>query len=141
MTDLDDFQDVFESDVFESDGVASTDLLKAVESKVIEPALNGLQASAKNVSGALAEKEARNKPSRAKSQSPRSRATKTLKAASNPVGAKRSSKRATVSLLADVDRTKIMAAAILAALVIGFFGYRIYQFSSGPSVRVIQNID
>lgn len=137
MTDLDDFQDVFESDVFESDGVASTDLLKAVESKVIEPALNGLQASAKNVSGASAEREAKNKPSQTKSQSPRSRATKTLKTASNPVRVKRS----TVSLLADVDRTKIMAAAILAVLVIGFFGYRIYQFSSGPSVRVIQNID
>jgi pSer/pThr/pTyr-binding forkhead associated (FHA) protein len=137
LTDLDDFQDVFESDVFESDGVASTDSLEAVESKVIDPALKGLQASTKNVSGSLAEKEAKNKPSRSKSQSPRSRANKTLKAASNPVGVKRS----TVSLFADADRTKIMAAAVLAVLVIGFFGYRIYQFSSGPAVRVIQNID
>lgn len=137
MTDLDDFQDVFESDVFESDRVASTDSPEAVESEVIESAVNGLQAPTKKVSESLADNKAKNKPSRAKSQSPRPRATKTLKAASNPVGAKRS----TVSLFADADRAKIMAAALLAVLVIGFFAYRIYQFSSAPSVRVIRNID
>lgn len=41
----------------------------------------------------------------------------------------------------NTDRLKFIGAVVLTLVVISFFGYRMYQFTSGPSVRVIQNID
>ncbi len=41
----------------------------------------------------------------------------------------------------ETDQLKLIAAFVMTLIVVGFFGWKVYQFATGPDVRVIRQVD
>ncbi|MEM8666368.1 MAG: FHA domain-containing protein [Planctomycetota bacterium] len=78
------------------------------------------------------------KPGKPKASKPKKPPKPSKKSRKTMAGSKK--KMSGVSA-ASADRLKLAGVTVLVVAMVGFFGYRVYQFTAGPSVRVIQNID